>query len=422
MRHQWRPRLFVLALFAVLVLNTPALEAATQAQGSIAEEDFTVTLGDGWVSQAKLTYPAGQAGPFPTLLLVYPGDMDFTIPGDAGIGPGVRYFKDLAETLAARGIATVRHHARYVTGPDDTNNERTQTLTLPDFVADAELVLATLRANPRVDQNRIFIYGWSFSSSLVTDVASRHPDLAGVIIQGATASTETQVFIEDYLDNTLPYLIQFAPDGRITADVLRQAQDGNGTFAKFSAFDFHDPASPDAIRVTPVLDSNGDGVLDVGTEIIPNLAKLVAADPSGFVRNISALPSVSEQASGVRIPVLVLQGEADTAVRVRNVRGLDQAFATNPDYTLQVYPGLGHALYPVPSRFEDLFGPMDPQPKADLAAWVLARGVPAATPAQPVALPNTGGPELPVAWLAAAAVAFLATGAALRRRGARRTN
>lgn len=222
-----------------------------------------------------------------------------------------------------------------------------------------------------------------------------------------------QVFIEDYLDNTLPYLRQFAPDGRITPEVLRQAQEGDATFAKFSAADLQDPASPDTIKVNPLLDVNGDGVLEIDAEVIPNLERLVAAGE--LAKTFGQLPSVAEQAANVRILVLVLQGEADTAVRVRNVRGLDQTFASNPEYTLKVYPGLGHALYPVPSRFADLFGPMDAQPKADVAAWVLTRR-PSTVPA---ALPVTGETGPGIGWLVAGALALLIGGAAVRRRALR---
>jgi pimeloyl-ACP methyl ester carboxylesterase len=415
MEHRYYVWLVVLVALAVSAGVAPVIRAAPPAQSAVAEEEFTVTLGDGWVSQAKLSYPAEQPGPFPTVLLVSDRDMDFTIPADAGFGPGGAYFKDLADFLASRGIAAVRYHPRYVTGPDDYMNERVGALGLPDFAADAERVLEAMRTLPKVDQQRRFIYGWSFNSSLATYVASRHPDLAGVIVQGATASTETQVFIEDYLENTLPYLIQFAPDGQITPEVLRRSQEGNAT-VKFSALDLQDPASPDVIKVNPLLDTNGDGVLDISTEVIPNLYKLVEANAPGFISGLRGLPDIYTQAPSVRIPVLVLHGEADTAVRVRNVRGLDQAFAGNPDYMLKIYPGLGHALYPSPNRFEDLAGPMDAQPKADLAAWILARGMPTAVPAQPVALPSTGSQDLPVGWLIGTAVLLLLCGTVVRRR------
>jgi uncharacterized protein len=250
-----------------------------------------------------------------------------------------------------------------------------------------------MQTNPNIDRHRIFIYGWSYSSSLATFVASRHPELAGVMIQGPTASTETQIFIEDYLDNTLPYVLQFAPNGQITADTLKQAQAGTGTFAKFSAADLQDPSSLDQVRVNPLLDTNKDGILDLNLEVIPNLVKLVEADVSGLVANLRALPSIYEQAPGVQIPVLVLQGEADTAVRVRNTRGLNQAFAGKSDYTLKVYPGLGHALFRIPSRFEDVFGPMDAAAKTDIVAWVMAH------PIRPAQLPSTGDSGGSTGWL-----------------------
>lgn len=410
-----RRLLIAIALLVVLLTGAPSLGAAPPAQGAVTEEQFTVTLAEGWASQVKLTYPAGQPGPFPTLLLVMHPDVDsdFTIDG-------APIYKDLAEFLAARGVAVARYNPRYVTGPGEYADEEKVFAQMPrDMVADAEAVLATLKGNSRVDPQRIFAFGWSFASLAAAELAASHPELAGLALVGPVSTTERQMFIEDYTEVVLPYLIGFAPDGRITPAVLEQAQAGDGGFITLGlmGFAFIDGSVTDRVAVNPFFDKDGDGVLDIGAEILPNLGAWV--DQDSFVDVMRSIPNVYEQSAKLRQPVLVLQGELDGATRLRNTRGLNSAFAGHPDFTLKEYPGLGHSLSPVKGISYDRLTFYSEQPKADLATWVLARGTPAEAPVQPVALPNTGGPDLMIGWLATAALACLLVGTAVRRQVAR---
>lgn len=395
------------AALLALLLALLALAAPARAQGA-TEEDFAVTLGDGWVSKAKLSYPAGQPGPFPTVLLAYPTDLDFTIPADARMGPGAEIFKDTAAYLNSRGIAVARFNGRYITSATE-RDDKAGSEGLNGFAEDIERVLPVLRANPKVDSRHIFLYGWSASTQPAAYAASRDANLAGVILQGVIASTRREDLADDYKEVGLQYALQFAQGGMITADSLKAASEGPGTFARFSAADFQDPASTDVVKVSPILDTNKDGVLDPNAEIIPNLGALVDADPAGLAVWLRALPDVETLAPSIGVPVLVLQGEGDTSCRAVLVHRMGAAFA-GKDYTAKFYPDLGHALAPKPSRFEDLLVNMAAEPKADLANWVLAKSAPAA-------LPRTGG-ESPAPALVLAALLALALGVGVRARRA----
>lgn len=417
-RRLAHPTLCLIVLFALVMPFGTLTHAAPAAQSAIASDDFTVTLGDGWHSSATITYPAGSAGRLPTLLLTYPTDKDFTVPAGAGFGPGTQYFKDLAESFSAQGIAVVRYNSRYITDANDSENAKAQSLGLPDHLADIERVVAAVRKQPRVDPTHVFVYGWSTSSVLAANVAAQDPKLAGVILQGTVSSSDRQLFIDDYLLGGLPYALSFSTDGRITGDVLKRALDGPSTFAKFAAGDFADATITTTVQVNPLLDTNKDGVLDPDSEIKPNLGALVDSDPAGQVAFYRAIPSVCDVASQIRIPVLMLQGEEDTAVRASDVRKLAPAFAANRDYTAKFYPGLGHALAPKPSQFEDYLISMTDAPKADIVAWVKAHGA-SAVGSAPVTLPNTGGDEpISVALSATLALLLCVSGALLVRQNA----
>lgn len=382
----------IAALVIIALLAIPSA-AAQSAPAAVAEENFTVTLGDGWVSNARLTYPAGQAGPFPTVILVmHPDvDMDFLVPPIVT----VPIYKDLAEYLSARGIAVVRYNPRYVTGPGAyADQDKVFAQTPVDMVADARRVIERIKTNRRVDARRIFVHGWSFSTLAAAEIVAQTPELAGAILVGPIATTDRQMFIEDYTDVVLPYLLTFAPDGRITADVIKRAQEGDGGFNTKGLLDFAfvDGSVTDRVAVNPFFDKNGDGVLDLNSEVRPNLGAWV--DQDSFVDLMRAVPNVYDQGAVIRQPVLVLQGELDGATRLRNVRGLNQAFANHPDFTLKEYPGLGHALEPTRGISYNQLTFYSEQPKADYAAWVLSRAAKI-----PSALPRTGGAEQP-AWLA----------------------
>lgn len=60
-------------LLALLLLLVGLLPASTYAQqSSVVSEPFTLQLGD-FTSPAQLDYPAGQTGPFPTVILYHGG-------------------------------------------------------------------------------------------------------------------------------------------------------------------------------------------------------------------------------------------------------------------------------------------------------------------------------------------------------------
>ena len=67
----------------------------------------------------------------------------------------------IAEGLSERGFAVVRYNKRHVFGPNRADFMRFYQLSLDDFRADAEAVVEAAKAHPRVDGERLFLYGWS---------------------------------------------------------------------------------------------------------------------------------------------------------------------------------------------------------------------------------------------------------------------
>jgi uncharacterized protein len=397
-------------------LPMSTVNAASPAQGAITTDDFTITLGDGWQTKAKLSYPANQAGPFPTVILVHgsgPNDLDHTITPPGAARPVSTNFLAIGNYFAARGVAVLRFNKRYVSDPGQVDGEKFGKLNLADHVADLEAVFAFARQNPKVDAQQIFVYAWSEGTLTGTQFAVRTPSLAGLILMGALARTDRDYFISDYTDVVLPYVLSYSRDGKISSETLKAAQEGNGgLFAKGVLYDFIDSSATGDPKVSPFFDKNSDGLLDPETEIKPNLGAWVDSQmrPGGLLAFALQAPSVIQQASKLKVPVLILQGEHDAPARSTNVPFLNMAFAGYRDYQLIEYPGLGHGLGPVSSRLTDDFGPIEAKPMDDTLAWIKAHGN------KPASLPGTGGNSLSVWIIAMLALTGIAIGGWLRMR------
>ena len=123
---------------------------------------------------AKITLPSGN-GPFPAVVLVHgsgPHDMDETI------GPN-KPFRDIADGLAERGIASIRYTKRtkQYAGQLGSNITLHQE-TIEDAISAANL----LRATPGIDPKRVFILGHSLGGYAAPRIGQADPSLAGLIL------------------------------------------------------------------------------------------------------------------------------------------------------------------------------------------------------------------------------------------------
>ena len=181
-----------------------------------------------------------------------------------------------------------------------------------------------------------------------------------------------ETLLHQVTDVGLPYLCSFAPNGRVTATTLRQARSGRGGgVAKTIVLYMADPTSRTQVAVSPYLDANHDGAIDITTEFLPALSQEMdfLLGPQGVFSSYGpgqALPTVTQQATKLKMPVLILQGANDANTVAQGARLLK----ANRDHTLKVYAGLGHSLGGAASLIVDNFRPIAPAPLADLARWL----------------------------------------------------
>jgi hypothetical protein len=351
---------------------------------ALVREPFEVDLG-GWTTQAELVHPnaAGPhgGGPWPVVLLLSgngPHDMDVTLPGPNG---SVKLFAQLGDVLAARGCAVVRYHKRFVKGPGRFDARFWKQQSTVQFTADAGRVLARALQFAACDPQRVFVYGWSEGTAVAAQLACDRGDIRGLVLQGPVGLPWREMVRGWIVDVGLPYA-QGADGGVITAGELAAAQRGpGGAVAKLAASFFTEPGAFGApVKVNVRLDQNGDSVLDPTDEVLPQVDAMLdfAFAPGGnayIYADGRTVPTVTEQAPRLSMPVLILQGEHDASTPQRGAHALAAALraAGNQDVTLSVLPGAGHTLGPAASMIDDCGRAPAEAALVPIAQWLAAR-------------------------------------------------
>jgi hypothetical protein len=288
---------------------------------------------------ATLTLPEGDP-PFAAVVLVHgsgPHDRDETI------GPN-KPFLDIANGLAERGIAVLRHEKRTMARPDLFAHGG---FSVDDeTVNDALAAVAALRGQSDIDPAEIFVIGHSLGAMMAPRIGQRDKHIAGLILLAAPASK-----LEDIVVRQTRYLAKL--EGQSDTDIDKNL------------------ASIEPLReAVKRLDANA-------TDKVPLLLGL----PASYWRDLNSYDPI-KTARSIDQPILLLQGGRDYQVTAADEFSLwRSAFATNPRFEMIEYPLLGHAFMPG----NDPPGPKDYERPAhvdakvldDIARWIKGK------PAQP---------------------------------------
>lgn len=277
-------------------------EEATEAplpEGVTQEE---VEVGE-YALPGLVTVPSEESmahGPQAVVLLVAgsgPNDMDETI-GAAGNAP----LRDLAHQLAAEGIPSLRYDKRFHADPALVAEDETiQGEVLDDVTAALDL----LASHPVAADRDIVVVGHSLGGMLVPAIVTENPGVAGAAILAGTPRSLWDVI----LDQNAAVIEQSGADEAAAAEQMQQVE-------------------AEIDRANSLTDPGADPVF--------------GSLPAAYVVSLNEL-NLAEIAQTLRIPLLVLQGDADFQISAdRDFEAWKEVLVDVPDVTYQLFPGLNH--------------------------------------------------------------------------------
>ena len=289
-----------------------------------------------------LTLPEG-SGPFPAVVLVH-GSGSSNM--DEKVGK-LTPFKDIAQGLAERGIASVRYDKRsYAHGLKMVLDKGHPITVREETIDDALLAARLLRSDSRIDADRVFLLGHSMGAMLAPRIEAEGGDFAGLILLAGTPRRLEEVLLEQ------------------TAEAVASMKGFTRKIGQKQLAQLHRTFA---------------GLYDLSDEEAKQ--KKVGGGTTLYYFKEMGQPTVEEWLRKTRKPMLVMQGEKDFQVKASVDFALYRTLLGDRDnVTFRLYPGLNHAF--VPARFDSIadakkeFTPerhIGPQVLDDLADWILGQ-------------------------------------------------
>ncbi|MCK5129355.1 MAG: alpha/beta fold hydrolase [Clostridiales bacterium] len=293
-------------------LKISGLHYTTNADKPVLAGAPTIVLPDGIVEQtfsfgiSNLELPAILTTPekgdkFPVVILVHGSG-----PNNSDESVGNQFpFRDIAWGLAQQGIAVIRYDKRTLVYPESF----TDTSTVEDeTVEDAMMAAITMQTIPEIDASKIFILGHSLGGMMIPRIAELTPEAKGYIMMGAAVTPLHKLIIEQYeyifnLDGKLSI------SERITLWQSKRMSNNVEELVENSKIE-----SKDLFNISPAYWLH--------------------------LQQYDMLSMLNDFAK----PLLVLQGESDYQVPMRDFEMIKQALSGKDNAQTISYPGLGHLM------------------------------------------------------------------------------
>jgi uncharacterized protein len=208
-----------------------------------------------------------------------------------------------------------------------------------ETVADAVAAVSLLRAEPAIDPKRVFLLGHSLGGYLMPMMLAQAPEAAGGIVLAGTARPLEDVMLDQFeYARTLP--------GGDTPEARKQIDD----------------LSKQLLSVKDLQPGHEDGPAILG------------AWPHYWL-DLRGYDPVA-QAAKIARPLLILQGERDYQVTMKEFAIWKAALGGRANVTLKTYPALNHLFIEgkgksAPAEYLTP-GHVSGEAVADIAEWILA--------------------------------------------------
>lgn len=263
--------------------------------------EIIVGQGTAYPLNGLLTLPDDLSSPVPAVVLVHgsgPSNMDERV---MKLTP----FRDLAEGLAARGVAALRYDKR--TFAHARKMKKTLLTVKEETIDDALLAVALLRQTPEIDGSRIFLLGHSMGAMLAPRIDAEGADARGLILMAGT-----------------PFRLE-----EIVLRQLRQSGDGNPLLKAIVSLEYK------------LFAKKFDGLYDLPDNVAKK--KKFAGSLSLYYFKEMGRKTAAAYLLESRKPALILQGGKDFQVLAKeDFKQFKAQLAGRENTEYRLYPELNH--------------------------------------------------------------------------------
>lgn len=198
-------KLVSIFLILIMILGVSPVQAVTNDCNKGAIKEKSIKIGKGkYKLDGILTLPS-KGQDVPVVILVQgsgQSNMDEAIPPSEINTP----FKDIAQGLAERGIASIRFNKRYYQYKDTA----TKYITVEDEVTnDVNYAINFAKKQDRIDEDKIYIVGHSLGGMLGPKIAKDNEEVAGIISLAGSPRK-----LEDIMADQLKVIYANLPDAQ----------------------------------------------------------------------------------------------------------------------------------------------------------------------------------------------------------------
>ncbi|MEW6125877.1 MAG: alpha/beta fold hydrolase [Acidobacteriota bacterium] len=291
---------------------------------SFIEKEVTVGAGE-WALSATLTLPKGE-GKFVAIVLVHgsgPHDRDETIFQN-------KPFRDLAWGLASQGIAVLRYEKRTKAHAAKLVAIAESVTVKEEAVDDALAAVALLKTNEKIDAKKIFVLGHSLGGMLLPRIAKGDASIAGLIsLAGLTRP------LEDTILEQMTYIASL--EGNVSPQAQQQLEIVKAQVAKVK-----------------------DATLKPGDK------GLLLGVPGSYWLDLRGY-NPPEEAKNLKQPMLILQGEKDYQVTLKDFENWKAALGARKDVEFKSYAKLYHLFI----ETEEKAAPSNYAKEGNIAKYVI---------------------------------------------------
>ena len=267
-----------------------------------------VTVGEGteYPLNGLLTLPDDLSKPVPAVVMVHgsgPSDMDGTV---IKLTP----FKDLAEGLAEKGIASIRYDKRTLAYARKLMAEVGKNITVKEeTIEDAIFATEILKKDPRIDGGRIYILGHSMGAMLAPRIDAEGADVKGYVLMAGS-----------------PYRLE-----DIVLRQLKESRTRNGLINWIVGLQ------------KKSYEKKFKGMYKMSDEAAKN-KKVVGGSTLYYFKEMGEKTAVDYLEKNEK-PCLILQGERDFQVLAKDdYARFKKLLSRRPNTVFKLYPGLNHCF------------------------------------------------------------------------------